>query len=494
MKRYALCIGNNEYKFLDPLKYAVSDAESVADKLKLLGFDVDCKCNLEREKLDYYIASLQDKIEKYDATILYYAGHGFQVNNQNLLIPIDYNDNDDPRTADRRGYPINAILDKLEGDVKKTRIIILDACRVIRGFRGDGYGFVQMYAPQGTLVAFSTSPGQGSKESDRYKHGIYTKCLLEHMDDVRITIEEMFKRVRTALANETNGAQISWEHTSLIGDFMLKRNAIYDGMNYSDDALSDGNYIFERGSSVAPIVRDLKSHTWNIQASALDQIIKIDFSTVNFDDLFVLGRNIYQAACGNCFACIRFIENFKSNNSIPFEAKQHILNGMVYEIYYDHDGRLRYKLKYNYASDVLSTLELDSYLECREFIESRLCDESRKLFYIPGQDNKVDIRVIVEELGDAALITDIIHDGRSIYYSYYFHRKVNVDGIKESEDSQRKITKITFESELRKKMCVPSGYLKVEYDGCDISQKRLIVPSYEYDVWSYDNDTDKGES
>ena len=491
--KYALCIGNNNYEFLSPLKYAVSDAESVAEKFRILGFDVECECNLDRERLDYHIALLQDKIEKYDAVVLYYAGHGFQINNQNLLIPIDYNDKEDIKTADRRGYPINLILNKLEGDVNKTRIIILDACRVIQGMRGASYGFAQMYAPQGTLIAFSTSPGQASNEYDSFQHGVYTKCLLEHMDDIRISIEEMFKRVRIDLANETNGKQISWEHTSLIGDFMLKRNAIYDSINYSDDALADGNYIFERGSNVAPIVRNLKSHNWNTQAIALNMMKSIDYATVNYDDLFVLGRNIYQAACGNCFACIHFIEDFQSYTHIPVEAKEHILNGMVYEIYYDHDGKMRYKLKYNYATEVLSTLAIESYLVCRDFIESRLRNEDRKLFYIPGQDDKVVISVAVEDFGDSALITDIIHNGRSVYYSFYFNRKIDADWIKESEASQRKITKINFESELRKKMCIPLGYLKVKYEGCDVSQKRLIVPSYEYDVWTYDDDTAKEE-
>ena len=495
MKRYALCIGNNEYQFLNKLKYAVSDAESVAKKLETLGFEVDCKCNLDRDDLDYYIASLEDKIEKYDAIMLYYAGHGFQIRNQNLLIPIDFNDKDDPKTADRRGYPINAILEKIEGDVNKTRIIILDACRIIRGMRGesDGNGFAQMYAPQGTLIAFSTSPGQVSKESDSCKHGIYTKCLLQHMDDVRISIEEMFKRVRTALAKETNGDQISWEHTSLIGDFMLKRNAIYDGMNYSDDALADRTYKFDRNSQVLDIVQKLKSHDWYIQGPALVEIKRINFETVRADDLFILGRNIYQAACGNCIACQNYITQFKSNKEIPDDAKEHILNGMVFEIYYDSDGDLRRKLKNEFATEVLSILDADMYIECREFIESKLRDEDRIFFYIPGQDDTVIIEVKVEELGENVLVTDIVHSNKSVYYSFNFNRKPDIENIRESDNLQRKVSKITFETELRKKMCIASGYLKVNYIGCDVEHKRLIIPSWGYNVWSDDNETNDEE-
>ena len=481
MRRFALCIGNNDYIYLKKLNYAVEDAKAVAQKLDDLGFTVQCELNLDVDKLNFAVASLEDKIDTYDVVLVYYAGHGFQVNNQNLLIPIDYNDKEDIKTADRRGYPINDVLGKLGNDINKTRIIILDACRELCGRRGKSNDFVQMYAPQGSIIAFSTSPGQTADEDDG--HGIYTKFLLEHLDDVRISIEEMFKRVRTDLARETNGHQISWEHTSLIGDFMLKINAIHDGMNYSDEAISDENYIFERNSTVFPIVNKLKSHDWNIQANAIELISTIDYYNVNYDDLFVLGRNIYQAACGNCFACIHYIDDFTSDDKIPFEAKQHILNGIVFEIYYNHEGKLRYKPKGDYVTKVLTIIESNDFLECRKFIESKLYNEDRKLFYVPGQDSKVQVIVNVEECDANVLVTDILYNQNSIYYSRNFNRKVDLKALRHLAKNRRCETKISFEAELRKKMCISDGYLKVEYKGCSIEHKNFIVPIYDYDVW-----------
>ena len=129
MKRYALCIGNNDYQILDKLKYAVADAASVAEKLISLGFDVDEAYNLGRDDLCSAVVSLSDKISNYDAVLLYYAGHGYEINNQNLLIPIDFNDRDDPKTANHRAYAINELLELLCGNEDKTKIIILDACR-----------------------------------------------------------------------------------------------------------------------------------------------------------------------------------------------------------------------------------------------------------------------------------------------------------------------------------------------------------------------------
>ena len=345
MRKYALCIGNNNYQGeksngLQPLQYSVADAKAVAEKLKELGFVVDFQINLDGDQLKHEINQFTDKMLDFDAVLLYYSGHGFQIDEKNVLVPIDFDATLDKKDAYYSTYPLDDLMHWLNKVPDKVKIIILDACREDYTSRGMGTYFVPMSAPPGALIAFSTSPKQ--KAIERNGHGVYTRCLLNHLDDVRITIEEMFKRVRKELAFETKGKQISWEHTSLIDDFMLKRNAIYDGMNYSDDALADGKYIFLRNSQVAEIVEELKSKNWYRQGPALKLIYRIDFDTVLADDLFVLGRNIYQAACGNCNECTSFITKLKTEKGIPVEAKEHILNGMVFELYYNHEGKLHF--------------------------------------------------------------------------------------------------------------------------------------------------------
>ena len=103
------------------------------------------------------IVGISDKIVDYDAVLFYYAGHGFQVNNKNILAPIDFNDREDPKTAEYRSFPIDDLLKLLEGDVNKTKVVILDACRKELGIRGVGRDFAPMVAPQGSIIAFSTS-------------------------------------------------------------------------------------------------------------------------------------------------------------------------------------------------------------------------------------------------------------------------------------------------------------------------------------------------
>lgn len=77
-----------------------------------------------------------------------------------------------------------------------------------------------MHAPKGTIIAFSTSPGEVASDGAK-RNGAYTQALLQHIATPDILIEDMFKRVRNSLTVLTKGRQTSWEHTSLSGDFSL---------------------------------------------------------------------------------------------------------------------------------------------------------------------------------------------------------------------------------------------------------------------------------
>ena len=340
LKRYALCIGNDDYEVLPKLNCAIADAESVNDMLANLDFYVELFKNLNNDLLAQKLSYFSDKLEDdyYDAILLYYAGHGFQINGDNLLVPVDFDQPVDLKLAKRSAFLLDDLMHWLNKYPEKTKIIILDACRNNYNIRGMGEYFIPVTAPQGSIIAFSTSPGQTAIEVNG--HGLYTKHLLAHMTDPRISIETMFKRVRTDLAKATSGRQIPWEHTSLIGDFVLKLNATYAGINYSDSAIADSNYVFNKESAFSQIVDDLKSYNWYVQGPAIWKLHTIDYSVATENDLFVLGRNIYQAACGNCFSCLDFIKEFSSIDYIPDSAKENIVNGMAFEIYYDKNGAL----------------------------------------------------------------------------------------------------------------------------------------------------------
>jgi uncharacterized caspase-like protein len=83
-----------------------------------------------------------------------------------------------------------------------------------------------IFAPKGTIIAFSTSPGEKAMDYGAGRNSIYTGSLLNHINDTNVPIEDFFKRVRTSVFTLSNGKQTSWEHTSLIGNFLFQFRAI----------------------------------------------------------------------------------------------------------------------------------------------------------------------------------------------------------------------------------------------------------------------------
>lgn len=471
MKRIALCIGNDKYSILPELKCAVADATAMASKLKGLGFDTELKTDLKRQELADAIFTFTDKINDYDAVLIYYAGHGFQVDGENILAHLDLNIQDSSKMILHDAFSLSELTRELNKFPDKIKIVILDACRNILGHRGAVHDFAPISAPQGAVIAFSTSPGQSSKENS--DHGYYTEALLKYMDLPRIPIETTFKKVREYLYAKTGGEQVPWEHTSLVGEFYFNPDTIYDGVPYIQEAYEDRKFRFNMDSVIKEIVEGLKSYTWPKQEAAIHRVDEIDFQTVSSNELFVLGRNIYQAADGSSYACQRFIDNFSRNSEIPDQAKQHILNGMAYEIYFDSSNNLRLILKTGYYQKVIDCLEQAQFYGSREFIATKLTAVSDRLFYLPGQNETMDfiIRIYVEQ--DNVYLNDIIYRGKSVYY--------DEDGIeKPQREDCIKISSYQLTQEIAQKVAAPYDRITLQFDSSVEKDSKIFVPDYRF--------------
>ncbi|MCD8338027.1 MAG: caspase family protein, partial [Lachnospiraceae bacterium] len=278
MKRIALCIGNDQYKIMPSLSCACADAKAVSEKLELLGFETKCYVNLDRTAFITVVSEFEEVIDDFDAAIFYYAGHGFQIDGDNILAPIDLNTNAPDKEVKMNAFPLSELTGLLNQHLTIPKVLILDACRTDFGVRsGKALGFGPVFASPGSLIAFSTSPGQASSENTKSGHGKYTETLLEFMELPRVPIETVFKKTRERLALRTRNQQISWEHTSLIGDFYLNPDSVYDGTLYSEEAVCDALFRFQNEESqIKIIVDELKSYNWDIQTRAISKLYLID--------------------------------------------------------------------------------------------------------------------------------------------------------------------------------------------------------------------------
>ncbi len=405
MKGLALVIGNGIYEQkANNLRNPVNDANDFSDVLKRLGYIVNCFTNINLQDLDTKIAEFGKKLDKYDVGIFYFAGHGMQIDGDNFITATN-TDFESEVSAKYSSITLNKVLAYMEKAKNETNIVILDACRdnpFERSWNRSlaNQGLAPMYAPKGTMIAYATSPGETAKDG-LANNGLYTSALLKHIEEKNVPIEEFFKRVRSSVFAFSNGKQTSWEHTSLTGTFVFNSGQLIHSVDvpYTDKAIADKNFEL-LDNEIDKIIKELKTHNWYIQSPAIDNVGTIVPSKCSKDELFVLGRNILQTAIGGEHQAGHFMENLNENiEQFNIDGKNDVLNGILFEIFFNSDGIFRGKyLKSKYLSTINTLSSNPKYKSSFEFIENQLNNFKDNLFYIPSPtDKSVNFDIIFEK-------------------------------------------------------------------------------------------------
>ena len=399
MKTIAFVIGNNDYFEGAKLKCAVNDASEIAKIFRRLGYDVREELNIKSEDCSRILTDFEDQIKDYDASIFYFAGHGFELNGENYLIPIDCQiPLENQYYADRSCLRLTEVLGILKTHSGKVNIVIIDACR--RTFdRGDASSFAQVQAPKGTLIAFSTSPNEGAKDGNGQDgHSVYTGALLQYIGRETLSVENLFKKVRKTVCNLTNGTQTPWEHTSLIGEFFFNTGQLVYSVEIPYDEVVVKDSLFDGGDVFGNLILELRSRNWNKQNPAMEKIRRIPPSDLNKNQQFILGRNLYQASI-HAWEVQDFFKDLGDNLSkYNKDEENHILNGVLFEIYFDSKGDFRNEPKRHNFNKVFHLRKNSRFAKSFGFIWDVLQPYKERLFYIPTiQDEPIDIDIRAEE-------------------------------------------------------------------------------------------------
>lgn len=215
-KRVALLIGNASYA-MAPLVNPANDATDLAAALKARGFETVVALNTTKRDITARVRSFSEQITPGTVALFYYAGHGMQVRGRNYILPVDAKVQTEGDVVEQ-GVEIDTILQRLEGKAAAINLVILDACRNNPFTDAKGAGLASIDAPKGSLVAFATSPGRVALDG-KGRNGVYTKHLLANLNAPGLRVEDVFKRVRIGVTEESQGQQVPWENTSLTGDF-----------------------------------------------------------------------------------------------------------------------------------------------------------------------------------------------------------------------------------------------------------------------------------
>lgn len=145
MKVLAIVIGNNDYPNPDKLTYAVADAEAINDVFVRLGYDTRPFYNFTKAEIPGIMETIENGLPIHDASIFFYAGHGFQVDGENYLPATDCQISYANKYQLRQeSILLSELLDLYRPHGNKTNIVILDACRVRPSNRG-GCRFFRSY-------------------------------------------------------------------------------------------------------------------------------------------------------------------------------------------------------------------------------------------------------------------------------------------------------------------------------------------------------------
>jgi hypothetical protein len=231
--RVALVIGNGAYVNADALRNPANDAHAVANVLRQIGFEVVEGVDLNRTGLEDKLHEFVHRALRARIALLFYSGHGMQVDGKNYLVPIDAK-LAEPTDLQFETVEIDRTLDAL-ADPGRTNLVFLDACRdnpLARSFMRHLPQTRSMAVPSGlaaysavgtgTLIAYATAPGQTALDGQG-ANSPFTTSLLRELRVPGLEIRQMLTRVRADVATATGNRQIPWDNSSLMGDVYLTK-------------------------------------------------------------------------------------------------------------------------------------------------------------------------------------------------------------------------------------------------------------------------------
>jgi uncharacterized caspase-like protein len=225
-KRVALVLGNSAYQNVAPLPNPVNDGAVIAATLKDAGFDVvDSRHDLPASETRRALRDFADRARDADIAVVYYAGHGMELDGANYLIPVDAKLERDTDVYDE-AFSLERILLAVES-ARQLRLVILDACRdnpfaksmkktVASRAIGRGLAKVEPASPN-TLIAYSAKAGSTALDGDA-RNSPFTTALAKHLTTPGLDVRRAFGFVRDDVLKNTGNRQEPFVYGSLGGD------------------------------------------------------------------------------------------------------------------------------------------------------------------------------------------------------------------------------------------------------------------------------------
>jgi hypothetical protein len=222
--RIALVVGNSAYAKVPSLPNPAHDAQDVSAALTRLGFAVNTVTNADFDGMRRSLLDFGRAARNADMAVLYFAGHGVEINGSNWLLPTDVelkNDGDASTEAIGLQSAMQAV-----GAAKTLGLVILDACRnnpfqsTMKRANARSVqilGLAPVEPAENVLVAYAARDGSIAADGAG-RNSPYTAALLNHIETAGLEVDFLFRNVRDDVMAATNNEQQPFVYGSLSGD------------------------------------------------------------------------------------------------------------------------------------------------------------------------------------------------------------------------------------------------------------------------------------
>lgn len=210
--RLALVIGNSAYSGIRPVPNAAADATVIRIALEDAGFKVMDAIDQPKAQLSRSLAEFRDRVSRAEAgsvALVYYAGHGFSLADEPVLLPVD------ARVAGGAIAPaatlqLSALVDAASANRSAKGVVVVDACRDLLEFRHLGLapgGLAPRVRPSNAFIAFSASRGYSAHDGEKGGHSPFARAFLEELAEPGQPIGVFFEGVAKRVFEQTGHAQ-----------------------------------------------------------------------------------------------------------------------------------------------------------------------------------------------------------------------------------------------------------------------------------------------
>ena len=345
-QKYALVIGNSNYRGISSLRNPENDARDMRTALAGLGFEVDILLNASSEQMESAVINLRRKLSDSENSygFFFYAGHGVQSGGENYLIPINAETIVDDITLRHRAFSLQFILDNLNEAENELNMIVLDACRDNPfGWNRSGTRGLAIVnrAPRGSIIFYATSGGAPAADGSG-RNGLFTGHLLNHIRTPGLEVTQIFRLTGDAVNQASEGGQIPAIYDQYFRSAYLDSNSPSGPLLSLEFPLAPASGSLQRSS--LPLVNAAKEY-YDMGADYFDKE-EFDLAILAFNEAINLDRD-YSIAYSH--RALAYAGKGNNDQSIADSNQALFLDSNNWMGYFARGTAYRNKFDYNRA-------------------------------------------------------------------------------------------------------------------------------------------------